>query len=581
VHGVWNTIRDWHSWAIANVPDDPEEQWAARVGGTLYSALLVFSLVVLPFEFAFREWTDPRLLIFLFTASTCALYLALLRVTGRARRVAQLGFLSFVPALALAYPAVETTLAVLTGVVTGLMAMLIAGPATGWIAVLFAIGLDLWHRLLPAWTSGDDTVGAVVVAQAVFLLVATGAHAVDHQRRQFNRVERQRREELQQAKHHAEEANRLKSTFLAHTSHEIRTPMNGVLGVLQLLEASALDDEQRSLVLTGARSATALLAILDDVLDLSKIEAGRFQLNPEPCDPAAIAADVCRLFEGRARPGVRVRAITRVPPWVELDALRFRQVLSNLMGNAVKFTERGQIRIELDHADGQLQVAIADTGIGMSPSDLERLFEPFAQAGARTAARYGGTGLGLTISRRLIRLMGGELSALSEPGEGTVFHFAIPAPVHVAPETDAAAEVVVQRKVRVLVADDDPVNRLVAQRLLQRLGHDAYVVCDGAEAVRAVAQEPWDLVLMDCQMHPVDGWTATERIRALDGDVADVPVVALTASASPDEQSRCFASGMQAVLSKPLEHHRLAEAVVRWARPPAPRPQHGQNVPLG
>ncbi len=370
-----------------------------------------------------------------------------------------------------------------------------------------------------------------------------------------------------------------KSQFLANMSHEIRTPMNGVLGHAQHLAQLSLGPEQRSVVEDILRSGETLLHVIDDVLDFSKLEAGRLRLDPAPFDPRALAQDLRSLLGPRAaEAGIALEMVVEddVPAWLLGDAGRIRQVLINLGGNAVKFTKQGSVtvRVRCDAVrDGVAGVRfeVSDTGIGIPASAFESIFDAFTQADASTTRRFGGTGLGLAISRDLVRCMGGELGVASEEGRGSSFWFVVPLPTCGAPaaaeatRTERSAACPARsRPVRVLAAEDNVINQRVMVRLLEQLGCQVDLANDGAEAVERVSSGAYDLVLMDCQMPVLDGFDATHRIRVQGGTAARIPIIAVTAHALAGDRERCLAGGMDDYLTKPLRLDDLQRVLARW-----------------
>jgi PAS domain S-box-containing protein len=390
--------------------------------------------------------------------------------------------------------------------------------------------------------------------------------------------------ELKQAQEAALAASRAKTQFLSHMSHEIRTPMNAILGMLALLRGTALDGRQGDYVGKAERAARSLLGILNDILDLSKIEAGKLQLDPVPFRFDVLLQDLHSILAGAAggKPvQLRFTLDPQVPPVLVGDDMRLRQVLVNLGGNAVKFTPVGEVAVAVRLAGssaGRVRVAVEvrDTGIGIAPDDHERIFSDFNQASAATTRAYGGTGLGLGICRRLVAMMGGRLALDSAPGQGSRFHFELELPVarsddlpglpRIAAGPPAAPDGPPQplAGLRLLVVEDNPVNQQVAQELLAAQGAEVVLAGDGAEGVRLFAQARprFDAVLMDVQMPVLDGYGATREIRVGLGD-RDTPIVAMTANAMADDRERCLEAGMDDHIAKPFE---LAELVAVLAR---------------
>jgi len=385
------------------------------------------------------------------------------------------------------------------------------------------------------------------------------------------------RQQLDDARRKAEEATAAKSGFLATMSHEIRTPMNGVLGMMALLDQTRLDTGQREYLDTARRSGEALLAIIDDILDLSKLEAGRMGVDAEPFGPRRAVEDVAALLRPLASDkGLELTAIIAddVPAALTGDGRRVRQILLNLVGNALKFTANGFVRIEAtidtDEAGARwLRLAVRDSGIGIDDAALARLFTEFTQADASTTRRFGGTGLGLAISRRLATLMGGNVLVASALGVGSTFTLVLPAIAAVEPavpdgQAGAHRAVKAARRPVVLLVEDNPVNQLVATRMLQLEGCEVDLAANGAEAVARAHGRVYDLILMDCHMPVMDGFEATRRLRAEMAPASRPPILALTASVLDEDRELCRQAGMDAALAKPLQRAALAEALTHW-----------------
>ena len=442
-----------------------------------------------------------------------------------------------------------------------------------------------WHRAEGLkHRRRDGSVIAVNVASHLLTWAGRPARmvlAIDTSRQ--HRIEA----DLTRARDAAEAMSRAKGQFLANMSHEIRTPMNGILGMTELALASDLSDEQRQYIELAHASAEALLTVINDILDFSKVEAGRLDLSLAPTDVAAVVADALQVVAMTARSrGLTLASDVgaNVPSHVLADAGRLRQVLVNLLGNAVKFTADGgvdlTVRAERPTEDGAptpLTFAVRDTGIGIPRDQQGAIFDEFVQADGSTSRKYGGTGLGLAIAKRLVELMGGRITVESTPGAGSTFRFTIPVAVtHVAPAAstfaaDAASAdkpaAPVAPGLRVLVADDNPVNQRLLTALLERQGHSVVVVADGREAAVVSARGQLDLVLMDLQMPGFDGETATRAIRAAERgrpQAGRVPIVGVTADAVEVVRRRCLDAGMDDVLGKPVSASELTR-VLGWA----------------
>lgn len=392
---------------------------------------------------------------------------------------------------------------------------------------------------------------------------------------------RERTSDLERAKQDADAANRAKSDFLAVMSHEIRTPMHGLMGMAELLMETPLNEEQREYAAVISESSEMLLAIIDDILDFSRIEEGKLTLEEADFDLKQVERKVASLFASKASlKGLLFTSAVdpAVPRVLRGDPLRLCQVLLNLVGNAVEFTERGEVslRVFLEKREGHIAIIrfeVRDTGPGIPEGLRNSLFDPFTQADASTTRRFGGTGLGLSICRRLVELMNGEIGFASEEGRGAIFWFAVPFIVSGMAETPAKNDTTVleglpvwtQNPGSILVAEDSPVNRKLILAQLKKLGLEAEVAESGREAVRAASRNAYALILMDCQMPLMDGYEAARTIRRLEKRLGrHAAIVATTADATQGEREKCLAAGMDDYLCKPVRLADLHRTLARW-----------------
>jgi len=526
----------------------------------------VVCLAYVPLNLASRMWGQLALTAVVFAFSAVQLVLL---VRGLRLRIAMhlaLGTLTLVFAAStlMQVPFDPTNLISLA--LVPLMASYLLGREGGvWLVAAMAMGVG-------AYLAGRHGVGVPVVdsnpdASAVVNLCfgLLGAWVFT---RRFDALRRRSLERMR-------EADRAKNVFLATVGHEIRTPMNGVLGMTEVLLAEPLTPRQREQLEVIQRSGQGLVALINDLLDVTRLEAGKLHVDDAPFDLHALLRDV----EALARPQAVAKGLAfevsldgGLPRFVRGDVVRLGQVLNNLLSNAIKFTARGEVRLSVAAGPRILSLAVHDSGPGIPPEAHARIFEPFEQLDAGARRRHAGTGLGLAISRQLTELMGGELRLDSAPGRGTTLEVRLPLVHAVPPDEEPVLCAVVPSASagRVLVVDDNPVNLRVATALVEKAGYTALAASSGAEALALAEREQVCLVLLDCHMPDMDGFETAERLRAR-GSTARVPIIALTASAGPDDVAACKRAGMDECLAKPVQLVTLRAVLQRFGATPARR----------
>jgi len=574
-------VKGWWRWLSPDVPrDDPEEATAARRAAGLF-AIVTIAWLLFAAQYALqgrwltvgidvtvaaltalgRSWTlrDPSLRR-VATGTALVTLLSLVGLVGAAILSGQ------DRAMAVWYIAIAP---LFLGYVVG------PGSALG-AAALASLGIALVHASTAVVTvepefvadGSERMLGQILLAWVVAGFAWTARKAMDTQ---VSTIERQRAialrsaAALETARDQAMTADRAKSEFLANVSHELRTPLTAILGMADLLADDTLAGEQRHRVERIQEAGRTLLALLDDVLDLSRVEADRLELSPEPFELRAEVERVVEMLAPKAARGVSLELELEgeVPEWVRVDGRRLRQILVNLVGNAVKFTTKGQVTVRVTTEGARTRLAVEDTGIGIPEAAQARIFQPFQQVDASTSRRYGGTGLGLAISARLVRSLGGDLQLESREGEGSVFHFTLAlepcAPGQAPRAADDLTPIAEERPLSILVAEDNPVNREVITGLLERLGYAPVVTENGVEAVAALDLQPFDVALVDIQMPLMDGMAVARAV----SDRPDRPaLIALTANVMAHQRERYLRAGFERVLPKPIDPRALRDALL-------------------
>jgi signal transduction histidine kinase/DNA-binding NarL/FixJ family response regulator len=468
----------------------------------------------------------------------------------------------------------------LAGVLLGLTLLalhLVSRPLDRMTALMQRFSAGNLNSLVP-YTDRTDEIGRMARALEVFRGNAIERRLAEEALTRRSEELAILNQDLRKARDVADTANRVKSEFLASMSHEIRTPMNGVIGMIHMLKNTPLSDDQQEQLMTLESSARGLLSILNDILDISKIEAGRLDLNLAPFSVAEMIEDLVALWRPSAiskRLDLTYEISPHVPKAMHGDSARIGQVLANFLGNAVKFTHKGGIVVKVDatpkgNMSWELDISVSDTGIGIEKDVQARLFQKFTQADASMTRRYGGTGLGLAICRELMQLMGGSVGVDSQLGRGSTFWMrltlkeahTIPEPAsYLRSKDQALLDNPGTRKLRLLVAEDNLINQKVIRAMLEAVGHTTDLASDGIEAVAAVQRGDFDAVLMDVQMPNMDGIMATREIRNLGGDFETLPIIALTANAMAGDRERYLNAGMSAYVSKPIDSKLLSLAL--------------------
>lgn len=436
---------------------------------------------------------------------------------------------------------------------------------------------------LVAWLTGGPIGPIVGVAIASLLFIAGGLTNVRALERNLEAAE-DAQLEIERRRAQAEAAVEAKSAYVAMIAHELRTPLTAIGAGASALESRFNGSPDAAEAQLISQAAEMMNRLLTDLLDLSKLEAGRMTLEQVPYDLRALVGDLARLWAPRAsEKGVAVEVVgaDRLPQWVTGDSLRLRQILNNLLSNALKFTERGQVTLKIELVDETrgrvaLNFIVSDTGPGLPPQVIDRIFVPFDQGGAGTARSYGGTGLGLPISRELAQLLGGDLVAANDPAGGAVFTLDVSLPLAAAPEPgQAPAPRTRESALQILIVDDHEINRRALRVMLEALGAEIAEAAGGLDALTELQRRPFDLVILDMHMPVMDGPETARRLRALPGPNRDTPLIAATGATDPKDQAACRAAGMIGFVAKPI---RAADLFAALEQALAPAQADGENA---